>query len=101
MAHRVSGPIIATFTINDKAVGVAYPIASRLADQNARALGDANDPFGGLGHNGAPHLQDSEIAAPTKLLAATENYVFAKAKVTNLLADDYVKNHGDVRNPES
>src|SRR5262249_39740482 len=60
---RVNGPIIATHTLNDQAVGVAYPIASRLAGQNANALGDANDPYGGVGRNGVLHVLPDERGA--------------------------------------
>ena len=48
-AGKVTGPIIVTHTQNDRAVGLAYPIASRLAFQTASALGDENDVYGGLG----------------------------------------------------
>ena len=51
--QHVSGPVIVTFTKNDKAVGMAYPIASRLAKQIGAGLGDQNDPYGGIGRNGA------------------------------------------------
>ncbi len=46
---RVRGVTAITFTAKDKAVGLAYPLASRIARQIAAALGDANDPYGGLG----------------------------------------------------
>ncbi len=49
------------FTAKDKAVGLAYPIASRLARQIASALGDANDPYGGLGRNGAQKTPDAQV----------------------------------------
>ncbi|MGH3784035.1 MAG: hypothetical protein ACRDRO_26320 [Pseudonocardiaceae bacterium] len=51
--HRVDGPIIVTYTANDRAVGIAYALASRIAGQIAAALGDASDVYGGIGRNGA------------------------------------------------
>jgi len=97
---RVKGPIMATFTANDQAVGVAYPIASRLAGQNASALGDATDPFGGVGRNGVLHVLTEERGAGGPLLAANGVYKFEAGKINNLLADKFIKDHGDVRNPE-
>jgi hypothetical protein len=96
---RVSGPLIATYTANDQAVGTAYPIACRIAGQNANALGDANDPFGGIGRNGAIHLLTEEKGTAVKLLGETGVYVFDNAKANNLLADDFIHSHGDVTNP--
>ena len=60
---RVSGPIIITHTKNDKAVGIAYPLASRIAGQNAAALGDQNDPYGGMGRNGAQKTSEADNVA--------------------------------------
>ena len=96
---RVSGPIIATHTANDQAVGVAYPIACRLAGQNATALGDANDPFGGVGRNGVLHTLSTERGPNGPLLPPSGVYNFATGKTNNLLADEFIKDHGDVKNP--
>jgi len=63
---RVSGPIIITHTKNDRAVGIAYPLASRIAGQNAAALGDQNDPYGGMGRNGAQNT--AEVMGTAKWL---------------------------------
>ena len=97
---RVDGPIIATHTKNDQAVGLAYPIASRIAGQNANALGDRSDPFGGVGRNGVLHILADERGPDGELLAAASPYAFVKGKTNNLLADKYIQNHGDVRNKE-
>ena len=51
--RKVSGPIVITYTKNDNAVGLMYPLASLIAGQNASKIGDANDPYGGIGRNGA------------------------------------------------
>jgi hypothetical protein len=94
--HRVSGPILVTHTKNDRAVGIAYPLASRISFQNAAALGDKNDPYGGMGRNGAQHTSEASGNA-TDLAAVGHAYEFVPGKVYNLLADDFVSNHGDVR----
>ena len=96
---RVKGPLIATHTKNDTAVGIAYPLASRLSGTVTAALGDENDKYGGLGRNGAQQMNSGE-AIPAKLLAAGSNYQFVPGKIHNLLADPYIKNHGDVTGPE-
>ena len=94
----INGPILITYTKNDQAVGLAYPIASRLANQVSSALGDENDLYGGIGRNGAIKTPES---VPSKLLPTNSNYPeFISGKVYNLLADDFVKDHGNVTGQE-
>jgi hypothetical protein len=50
---RLEGPMLVTHTKNDRAVGLAYPLASRLARQVAAAIGGPDDVYGGIGRNGA------------------------------------------------
>ena len=90
---RISGPIIITHTKNDRAVGVAYPLASRIAGQNAAALGDQNDPYGGLGRNGAQNTTEADNVA-TMGLPGTE-YSFKPGGVHNIFAD-VITGHSDV-----
>ena len=47
--HKVTGPILITHSNNDRAVGLAYPVAARLNGDDAAGLGDKNDRFGGMG----------------------------------------------------
>jgi hypothetical protein len=93
---RASGPVIITHTKNDKAVGVAYPLASRIAHQVAAALGDQNDPYGGMGRNGAQHTTEAAGHATTLGPKGT-SYSFAQGTVNNLLADSFIKEHSDIR----
>ena len=51
--RRVSGPVLITHTANDLAVGIAYAVASRLANQIDTGIGGPDDRYGGLGRNGA------------------------------------------------
>jgi hypothetical protein len=95
---RVSGPIIITHTKNDQAVGIAYPLASRIARDSAAALGDADDPYGGMGRNGAQYTKEKR-RSPDTLGDEKAEYDFERSSVYNLRADDYVHDHGDVRNP--
>src|SRR5258707_4275826 len=54
--QRIKGPILITYKSNHLSVGIAYPVASRLAGTVASAFGDANDKFGGLGRNGGQKM---------------------------------------------
>ena len=97
--HRVSGPIIITHTKNDSAVGIAYPLASRIANQKAAAFGDENDPYGGMGRNGAQHTPEADGNAQ-ELQPVGREYTFKPGNVYNLKADAFVKSHGDVTGPQ-
>lgn len=91
----VTGPMIITHTRNDRAVGIAYAIASRLAGQVAADVGDAASRYGGLGSNGA---QRTPEAVDQRLLAARDPYALAGGRVHNLLGDEFVSGHSDVAN---
>jgi pimeloyl-ACP methyl ester carboxylesterase len=93
---RVAGPILITHTKNDRAVGIAYPIASRIARQDSSDLGDADDVFGGIGRNGAQHTPEAE---PGELLDAGSPYAFVPGKLYNLHADRLISGHSDVTGP--
>ncbi len=93
----VRGPVIATCTANDKAVGLAYPLASMLAQQVGAELGDKNDKYGGMGRNGAqktPEAVDAELLASD----AGRSYAFNAGRIHNLQAGNLITSHGDVRN---
>lgn len=94
---KVRGPILVTCTKNDKAVGIAYPLASRLGGQNAAALGDENDVYGGIGRNGAVKTPE---AVKGMLLAANAAYDFAAGKIYNLTADAFIADHSDICGPQ-
>lgn len=90
---KISGPILIAHSDKDKAVGVAYPLASRLNRDDRMALGDANDRFGGMGRNGA---QKTDEAVPLTMLNATGAYKFGPGKIFNLNGDKITTGHGDV-----
>jgi hypothetical protein len=93
----VTGPCIATFSAQDKVVGTVYAVASRLADDNVKAIGDANDPFGGIGRNGAQKTTEA-VSGPLHAVGAA--YQFQPAKVNCLDGSGgRIKDHGDVTNP--
>jgi hypothetical protein len=95
--HKVSGPIVVTHTYRDHAVGRLYALASRISGDNRAELGDANDRYGGLGRNGAVRMKKGEFINQ-RLLADTGVYTLTAGIVHNLLADDYISEHSDVRN---
>jgi hypothetical protein len=96
---KVDGPILATHTVNDRAVGIAYPLASRISFDNRADFGDENDVYGGIGRNGAVKMKPDECVKGV-LLADTGTYNFSAGKVHNLLADKYVTDHSDVKGPQ-
>lgn len=96
---RFTGPLVVTHTVNDKAVGLAYAIASRLARQAASGLGGPDDLYGGIGRNGALKTPEA-FAPPTDLLDVGGSYPFAAGKVHNLKGDRFISSHGDVTGPQ-
>jgi hypothetical protein len=96
---RVNGPIVVTHSVKDKAVGIAYPIASRLNGDTTSGLGDKNDKFGGLGRNGAQHMGAGEVNEG-KLVATGAAYQFQPAVIFNLEADDKIAGHSDITGKE-
>jgi hypothetical protein len=93
----VKGPLVATFSAQDTTVGTVYAIASRLAGDNVKAVGDADDPFGGIGRNGAQKTQEALVDV---LHAVGTPYPhFQTGKVVCLDGSGgLIKDHGDVRN---
>jgi hypothetical protein len=96
--HRIKGPIVITYTANDRAVGIAYPVASRLSGTVASAFGDANDKFGGLGRNGAQKMEPGEVVESVdQLLAVGGKYGWRSGHFHNLESSKYIvdPNGGD------
>ncbi len=92
----VKGPFISTFSFQDTVVGQAYAVSSRLAGDNVKAIGDANDPFGGIGRNGT---QKTAEAVTDVLHTPGTPYTFTANVVNNLDGSGgLIKSHGDVTN---
>ena len=91
--RRIKGPILITYTPNDRAVGIAYPVASRLSGTVASAFGDANDKFGGLGRNGAQKMELGEVVPGVdRLLAVGGTYPWQSGHFHNLESSKYIVN---------
>ncbi|MBA2413587.1 MAG: hypothetical protein H0V63_12300 [Burkholderiaceae bacterium] len=89
--QRVKGPILVTHTPSDKAVGIAYPTASRLSGTVASAFGDKDDKFGGLGRNGAQKMETGEIVAEVnELLPVGGKYAWSSGKFHNLEGSKFI-----------
>ncbi|MBZ5581894.1 MAG: hypothetical protein LAQ30_06755 [Acidobacteriia bacterium] len=98
--RKVSGPILVTHSDKDEAVGVAYPLASRISGDTAAAMGDANDIYGGIGRNGAQHM--GSLAEDVTLLGAQSPYQLTQGKaIYNFNGDQIITSHGDVARPET
>ena len=97
-ARRVIGPTMITYTKHDRAVGIAYPLASRLAGQVASAIGDADDKYGALGRNGA--IKTPEAFTRPMLEAGKDYDGLADHQVHNLNSEAFISGHSDVRGEE-
>jgi pimeloyl-ACP methyl ester carboxylesterase len=101
---KIAGITLITRSVNDTAVGIAYPLASRILNQVAAAIGGPDDRFGGMGRNGAQHTPE---ALDSILLAVGAAYTPLPAGKTirNLNGDGplpapTIASHGDVAKPE-
>jgi pimeloyl-ACP methyl ester carboxylesterase len=95
---KCEGPILITHSVKDEAVGICYPIASRILRQSASSFGGANDRYGALGRNGARHTQE---ATDGDLLPEGVPYGFAPGRIYNLQADHIIQAHSDIVKPET
>lgn len=97
--RKVQGPISMTHTHNDSACTIAYPLASRLSDDTTQGIGDANDPFGAMGANGAQNL-DADVCVDQPMAKGQATYDLPSAKVNRVGADACVSEHMDVTNAD-
>ncbi|MBA2623843.1 MAG: hypothetical protein H0U88_09540 [Chthoniobacterales bacterium] len=89
--QRVKGPILVTHTPNDKAVGIAYPTASRLSGTIASAFGDKDDKFGGLGRNGVQKMETGEvITGVAEILPVGSKYPWKPGRFHNLEGSKFI-----------
>ena len=99
--HVVKGPLVATFSAQDTVVGQVYALASRLAGDNTKDLGDANDQFGGIGRNGALKLPPDETTFEPLHVAGAAYARFESKKIVSLDGSNgFIKDHGDIKNAD-
>jgi len=90
MAKRVDGPLVATFSEKDLAVGQAYRIASFVSGQDASAVGDLTFRWQGMGYDGAQEVG----AVSARLGKEGTSYPFQKGKWLNLDGNKVIVNGG-------
>lgn len=102
--NKIQGPLVTTRSKFDKAVGVLYPLASRVSGGADFAPGLPE--FGAIGTYGIQGLPDSQKQDMT-MLAAQASYAFDRGKVYNLDGSDFISKgngiigaHSDVAGPE-
>jgi hypothetical protein len=96
---HLTGALLVTHTANDRAVGLAYAIASRLAGQQAAGIGGPDDRYGGIGRNGALRTPEAGTSGGA-LLEVGGDYQFAPGRVYNLNSDTFISGHGAVTGPQ-
>jgi hypothetical protein len=102
--NRVDGPLIATFTSADRAVGWWYPMASALKHEDSQSASDLDYRWGGMGHDG---YQQNGIT--TAVLAQPRHaYGFAAGTFYRLDSNAVIRAdqspvsgaHSDIQHPE-
>lgn len=96
---NITGPLLITHTANDRAVGLAYAVASRLARQRASGLGGPDDLYGGIGRNGALNTPEA-VTPPGELIDVGQPYDLVAGRVHNLRADRFIGSHSAVTGPQ-
>src|SRR5215204_5965353 len=103
MAVRVDGPLVASFTIHDMAVGKLYPLAALSSRDDAAGLEDRLFRWGGIGHDGAQAV-DATVAT---LAPVGSSYPFQRGRFVNLDGNAIVNRggppsgaHSDIFHPE-
>jgi hypothetical protein len=103
MAARVDGPLVASFSIHDTAVGKLYPLASLSSRDDAAGLEDRLFRWGGIGHDGAQAV-DATVAA---LAPVGSGYPFQRGRFVNLDGNAIINRggppsgaHSDIFHPE-
>jgi hypothetical protein len=102
--NRVDGPMLATFTAADRAVGWWYPMASALKHEDSQSASDLDYRWGGMGHDGYQQngISTSVLAQPRQA------YGFAAGTFYRLDSNAVIKAdqspisgaHSDIQHPE-
>lgn len=105
-ADRVHGPLVATFSEHDWAVGRWYPRASFLARQEAEVVADPASHWGGMGSDG---FQGVSPASSLDLRSAGQAYsleagsfyrVNGSAVIADISQSPFSGAHSDIRHPD-
>lgn len=101
---RVGGPLVATFSSYDWAVGIWYPKASFLAGDNLQVAGAGPDRWGGLGSDGfQPPAAAQDLAMPADgglaygFTPDTFYRVNAASVINNTAGEPFSGAHSDIQ----
>jgi hypothetical protein len=101
---KVAGPIVTTRSRHDDAVGVFYPLASRI--KGSPSFAGAFPKYGAIGAFGIQGLAD-DVRTDLDMVSAAEPYPFQPEKVYNLNGSQYICHkqgasgaHSDIAGPE-
>ncbi|HEX8919002.1 MAG TPA: serine/threonine protein kinase, partial [Chloroflexota bacterium] len=100
--QRIDGPLVATYSVHDMAVGWLYPMASLASGDNASALQDQLYEWGAMGHDGAQAVHATDVPIAT----VGQKYAFGTG-ACNLNGNNIIVQggppsgaHGDIFHPE-
>ena len=103
MAARVDGPLAASFSVHDLAVGKLYPLAALSSRDDAAGLDDQLFRWGGIGHDGAQAVE----ATVATLGPVGTAYPFSSGRFVNLDGNGVINRggppsgaHSDIFHPE-
>jgi hypothetical protein len=103
MAARVDGPLVASFSVHDTAVGRLYPLASLSSRDDSAGLDDRLFRWGGIGHDGAQAVE----AAVAPLGPVGTAYPLRPGRFLNLDGNAVINRgrppagaHSDIFHPE-
>ncbi|MFE1548495.1 alpha/beta hydrolase [Streptomyces sp. NPDC058718] len=103
MQRRVRGPVVACYSRHDTALGVMYPLASRLARDSESLTGvpggllGSDDPrWGAIGHDGVQAVPGTA----RRTVADVPREGVPGSGCVNVDAAEVVRSHSDIRRPE-
>jgi hypothetical protein len=102
--QKVRGPIVTTQSAHDNAVGVLYPLASRI--KGSANFAQQFPEFGAIGAFGLQGLPDSS-RSELKMLGASGAYSFSPGNIYNVDGSQFISHmdgvsgaHSDIAGPE-
>lgn len=96
----VEGPVLTTRSINDKAVGLAYPAAVALVGQADFATDPPIDQLPLFGGTGAYGLQGTNVSESLDMLDTSGTYPFQKHRIYNLQGSKFIPSHNGIDGPQ-
>jgi hypothetical protein len=102
--NRVDGPLLATFSNADRAVGWWYPMASMLSHQDSESASDMDYRWGGIGHDGYQQggVSNAVLAQPGNDYGFTAGTFYRLDSNAVIKADQSPVSgaHSDIQHPQ-